>query len=262
MRVVTFLTDYGLADPFVGLCHAVLQQAAPGVRVVDLSHAVARQDVRQAALLLADCLPWLPHDAVHLAVVDPGVGTGRRPLALSAGNALLVGPDNGLLWPAAQSLGGIAVAVELPVGDELPATFHGRDVFAPAAGSLAAGARPADLGTVIDAAGVIRLALPLAAVTHGIVEAEVVAVDGFGNLQLSARPGDLRDAGVDEPEIAVRIGEGTHLVPRRRTFADVGPGVLVLVTDSVGRLALAVNRGDAAARLGAAVGTAVRLLSR
>ena len=257
MRTVVFCSDYGLDDPFVGLCHATLQRHAPGVVVVDLTHAVARHDVAAGALMLADCLPWLPSDAVVLAVVDPGVGSARRGVAVAAGEAHLIGPDNGLLWPAVEALGGPGSAVRL-ADEGVPPTFHGRDVFAPAAAALAAGAAVTTLGEALDPAGLVTLRLRAARAGAGLVDTEVVAVDRYGNLALSARRADLDRAGLTDRVGVVAAGREVT-VPRARTFADVAPGRLVLLVDAFDRAALAVNTGDAAARLGLARGAAVVL---
>jgi S-adenosylmethionine hydrolase len=160
---ITFTSDYGLDDHFVGVCHGVMARVAPRARVLDVSHAVAAQDVRQGAVVLAQAVPYLPR-AVHLAVVDPGVGTGRGMVAVEAGGQVLVGPDNGLLVWAAEALGGVerVHALENPAFRLAPVsrTFHGRDVFAPAAGHLAAGVDPAELGPGLDPGGLVRLERP------------------------------------------------------------------------------------------------------
>lgn len=241
--IVTFLTDYGLADPFVGICHAVILRHAPDARIVDLTHAVPPQDVERGALVLLDALPHLP-PAVHLAVVDPTVGTDRRAVAVRAGDHHLVGPDNGLLWPALQSLGGATAAVALRrPGDTAARTFDGRDVFAPAAGRLAAGTPLEALGDPVDPATLVTLDLPGTTEEEDGLHCHVLATDAFGNLQLSARPEDLP---VTPPADVLVDG---RTVPYRRTFADVPTGMLVLLADAFGRLQLAVRDGDAARAL-------------
>ncbi|WP_250290807.1 SAM-dependent chlorinase/fluorinase, partial [Frankia sp. CiP1_Cm_nod1] len=165
MGYVSFLTDYGLGDGFVAVCHGVLLRHAPGVRIIDISHLVPAGDVRRGSVVLAQTVGHLP-PAVHLAVVDPGVGTSRRALVVSAPRGVLVGPDNGLLPPAADVLGGVRAAVALAVPHGVPATFHGRDVFAPAAAAVAAGRDPATLGEQIDPHGLLRLAPPVSRLVH------------------------------------------------------------------------------------------------
>ncbi|MEX2621264.1 MAG: SAM-dependent chlorinase/fluorinase [Egibacteraceae bacterium] len=258
---ITFLSDYGLADPFVGVCHAVMARIAPHARVVDLTHGVARHDVTGGATALADCAPYLPR-GVHLAVVDPGVGTDRRAVALTAGGHVLVGPDNGLLLPAAERLGGVDGAWELVTPayrlEPLSATFHGRDVFAPAAAHLARGVPPAELGPGRDPVGLVRLDLPGATQGDGRLQATVVGVDGFGNVALSALGEDLAEVGMEAGDtVAVEVGAGSTTATVATAFAEVPDDVLVLLVDSTGRAALAVNGGDAASLLGAHPGAAV-----
>jgi S-adenosylmethionine hydrolase len=260
---ITFTSDYGLEDNFVGVCHGVMARVAPRVRVIDVSHAVAAQDVRQGALVLAQAVPYLPR-AVHLAVVDPGVGTGRGMVAVEAGGQLLVGPDNGLLVWAAEALGGVerAHALEGPAYRLAPvsATFHGRDVFAPAAAHLAAGVDLAELGRELDHGGLVRLERVGARVDGDRVEASVVAVDHFGNLALDLRRDDLEGVGVAVGDpVEVRVGGRAHRVAFAETFASVPAGDLVLHEDSFGSLAVAVNLGRAADRLGARPGDPVEL---
>lgn len=258
--IIAFLSDYGHDDPFVGLCHAVMAVAAPEVRVVDLSHAVEPQAVRQGALLLADCLPWLPPPIVLLAVVDPGVGTQRRGVVVAAGadRRLLVGPDNGLLLPAARAAGGVTGAWALRPPEGSARTFDGRDVFAPAAARLVSGAAPEDLGTPIDPAGLVTLELPAAHVSAGTVRAEVGHVDRFGNVQLIARPQELAAAGLAPgTPVSVTARVTTVAGTLAEVFADVPVGQVAVLPDSFGRVQVAVNQGSAARRLGAGPGDTV-----
>ena len=260
---ITFTSDYGLEDHFVGVCHGVMARVAPGARVLDVSHAVGAQDVRQGARVLAEAVPYLPR-AVHLAVVDPGVGTGRGTVAVEAGGQVLVGPDNGLLVWAAEALGGPGrvVALENPAYrlEPVSRTFHGRDVFAPAAAHLAAGVDPGELGPELDPAGLVRLERPAARFDRDRVLASVVAVDHFGNLALDLRRHDLEGAGVAVGDtVAVRAGGRAHRATVAETFASVAAGELLLHEDSFGWLALAVNQGRAADRLGAGPGDRVEI---
>ncbi|HEX2032386.1 MAG TPA: SAM-dependent chlorinase/fluorinase [Actinomycetota bacterium] len=257
MRPILFLTDYGLRDEFVGVCHAVMAAAAPGVRVIDLSHGVPPQDVRRGALALLAAAPYAPGDAVYLAVVDPGVGTERAAVAVAAGDALLVGPDNGLLSMAWEALGGADRAVAIDAPAAASATFHGRDVFAPSAARLAAGASIEELGSAVDPASLLRLPVPRPRPAAGGVEAEVIGVDRFGNVQLGARPGDV-PAGLGD---VVRVGAAGSAVPCRRvrTFAEVPPGEVAVLVDSAGWLALVAPGGSAAGILGLRPGEEVLL---
>ena len=261
---ITFTSDYGLADPFVGVCHAVMARIAPHVQVIDLAHGISRHDVQAGALTLADAVPYLP-EGVHLAVVDPGVGTDRGAVAVKAGEHLLVGPDNGLLLAAAERAGGIDAAWELANPayrlEPVSATFHGRDVFAPAAAHLAAGIPPGALGPVRDPAGLVRLDLPRASHGEGTVGGQVALVDGFGNAALSLTRSDLQRLGLRAGDrVTVAVGDERAEATVAVAFADVPDGGLVVLIDSFRRVALAVNGGDAASLLGARPGTPVRLM--
>jgi S-adenosylmethionine hydrolase len=261
---ITFTSDYGLEDPFVGVCHGVMARVAPRVRVIDVSHAVGAQDVRHGAWVLAQAVPYLPR-AVHLAVVDPGVGTGRGMVAVEAGGQVLVGPDNGLLVWAAEALGGVerVHALQNPAYrlEPVSRTFHGRDVFAPAAAHLAAGVDPGELGPEVDPGRLVRLERAGARVDGGRVRASVVAVDHFGNLALDLRRGDLERVGVDVGDpVELRVGGRAHRLVLAETFASVPAGELVLHEDSFGSLAVAVNLGRAAERLGARPGDPIEVV--
>ena len=255
MQPLSFLSDYGHSDEFVGVCHGVIQRIAPGAVVVDVTHAVPRHDVQRGSLSLRDAIPYLPH-GVHLAVVDPGVGGERRGVALRAADGnLFVGPDNGLLWPAAEACGGVVEAVDLAESphrlEPVSATFHGRDVFAPVAAHLALGAQLAAAGQALDPATLHRLELPPSEVSEGRIRTRVVAVDDFGNLQLNLSAHDMRAAGFSPGDcIEVLSRRRTGEAVYARTFADVGERQAVVIEDSSGRIAVAVNQGRAAGALG------------
>jgi S-adenosylmethionine hydrolase len=259
-RPIVFLTDYGLDDEFVGVCHGVIARIAPDARVIDLSHGIPPQDVLRGALLLAGALPFMPEDAVYLAVVDPGVGGPRGAIAVqTARGPLLVGPDNGLLSLAWQELGGAETAVEITAPDVLlepvSATFHGRDVFAPAAAHLANVADLADLGPEVPVDQLQHVHVPAPDVADGELAAVVLGVDRFGNLQLNAKPDDLAEAGLEGIErLRMRHAAGTAEVTPARVFDDVPPGDIALIEDSAGFLAVAANRGNASKLLGIAAG--------
>jgi S-adenosylmethionine hydrolase len=261
--LISFTTDYGTADGFVAICKGVVAGIAPDVTVLDVTHQVPAQDVRRGAAVLAQAVPWLPA-AVHLAVVDPGVGTARRGIAVRTPRGLLVGPDNGLLLPAADALGGPVAAYALTAPEfqlpEVSATFHGRDVFAPVAAHLCLGVDPARLGPAVPPAELHRLPAPLVAVAAGTLRAEVLSVDGFGNVQLAATGADLAAAAL-RPGAAVRVAAAGTVRAARigRTFADVPAGALLVLADSAGHVAVAVNGGNAAALLGVADGAEVVL---
>jgi S-adenosylmethionine hydrolase len=251
---ISFTTDYGLTDGFVAACQGVIARIAPSARVIDVTHQVPAGDVRRGAALLAQTLPHLP-SAVHLAVVDPGVGTERRAVALTTPGGVLVGPDNGLLPWAAEALGGITAAAELTNPDwrvGTSHTFHGRDLFAPAAAHLAAGAALTEAGPAVDPGGLVRLADPVVTVGDGWVEAEVLTVDQFGNLQLAA-------AGSALGRLADRLRVAEVTAVQARTFGDVAAGELVVYADSAGYVSVAVNRGRASVVLGVAPGDLLRI---
>jgi S-adenosylmethionine hydrolase len=263
--VITFLSDYGLADDFVGVCHGVIATICPEARVIDITHGVRRHDVRAGAVILAGALPYVPV-GVHLAVVDPDVGAERRAVAMRlADERLLVGPDNGLLAPAAEVGGGAVEAVEIATSpfrlEPVSATFHGRDIFAPVAARLAAGAALAEAGQPCDPSRLVALELPRPQREAGTLVSHALYVDRFGNVQLDVEHDDLADSGVKlghRVELTVPSG-GLEEAQFARTFADVGPGELLIYEDAYRRLALAVSHGDAAARLGVAVDDEVRI---
>jgi len=263
--VITLLTDYGLADEYVGVCHGVILQTCPTARLIDISHAVPRHDIQRGAVLLMRSLLFMPV-GIHLAVVDPGVGSQRRAVALrTADGRILVGPDNGLLWPVARLCGGIELAYDIGESparlENVSATFHGRDIFAPVAARLACGEPPDALGAPIDSESLERLELPRPQLRDGALLVRVIGVDEYGNIQagadfrelekLSAGPGDT---------LLVTGGHGTAAKVRvARTFADVAADEPLLHADSAGWLALAVNRGSAVERFGLAVGDTLRI---
>ena len=250
--ILTFLSDYGTSDEFVGVCHGVMRRIAPDVPIVDVTHGVPRFGVREGALTLRNALPYMPA-GVHVAVVDPQVGTERRALAVRTAedDRILVGPDNGLLSLAWERFGGAAEAVDISRSkhrlEPLSATFHGRDVFAPVAAALAAGAELRDAGDPLDTDELVVLELPEARREGAAIVAHALAIDGFGNVALNVGHEDALAAGIRMGNRVAVNGVEALVV---QTFADVDTGQLLLYEDAWQALALAVNRGDAAARLG------------
>ena len=252
MTDVTFLSDYGLDDDFVGVCHGVIARIAPDVRVIDVTHGIARHDVRSGALVLRRALAFMPA-GVHLAIVDPEVGARRRAVGLRCAEEgrLLVGPDNGLLMPAAERFGGVVEAVDVgrsPLRLEpMSASFHGRDVFAPVAAALAAGTALAAAGEPLEPDELVVLELPRAQQTADGLLAHVLQTDRYGNVVLDAEHAQLAGSGL-------RLGHAVTVNGRpalyATTFADVPAGGLLLYEDGYRTLALAVNRGSALAALG------------
>jgi len=262
--VITFLSDFGLQDAFVGTCHGVMRRIAPDARIIDITHGIPPQQVLQGALVLANTLPYMP-EGVHLAVVDPGVGSHRRALAVRTGaGRLLVGPDNGLLLVAADVLGGVDEAHELAnpeyALDSVSRTFHGRDLFAPAAAHLALGVAPAELGPPIDPQALVRLDLPEPDVGQNRIRATVLYVDHFGNIQLNLKRRHLEDAGVlPGVTVELELALERYFAVAARTFADARPGDIILYEDSFGNVAIAISGGSAADLFGANASDDVRI---
>jgi S-adenosyl-L-methionine hydrolase (adenosine-forming) len=262
-RPITFLSDYGLSDEFVGVVHGVIAGICPEASVIDISHGVPRQDVQAGALMLAKALPFMPV-GVHLAVVDPEVGAQRRAIALRAGDRLLVGPDNGLLIPAAERFDGVAEVVEISTSpwrlEPVSATFHGRDVFAPVAARLACGAPLASAGAPLDPGELVALERSQPRQEEDALVTHVVGVDSFGNVILDAAGGDVLQRGLRLGDaVAARADSRRVRGVVARTFSDVAAGGLLIYEDAGGSLALAVNGGNAALLLGVRAGDEVRV---
>jgi len=262
---ISFLSDYGHGDEFVGVVHSVIRQIAPAAAVIDVTHEVPAHDVRAGGLALARSAQYLVPGVV-LAVVDPGVATARRAVAVEVGDgaSILVGPDNGLLAPAVAMVGGATRAVELTSTEhrlESPGpTFAGRDVFAPAAAHLCRGVPLDALGPEIDPAGLRPGVLPLPQVEDGGLGAEVLWVDRFGNAQLNVGPDDLAPIGLDGADrVAVTVDGSTRTARRVGAYADLAPGELGLAVDSYGLLALILDQRSAAGELGLSASAAVTL---
>lgn len=265
--LISFLSDFG-GESAPATCRGVMWGIAPDARLLDLNHHVPKFAVRDGAFLLSRAVGYLPV-GVHLAVVDPGVGTARRPVALRAARGdTLVGPDNGLLLPAARVLGGVTAAHQLTNRElflaEVSSTFHGRDLFAPVAAHLAAGVPLERVGPAIAPASLVDLRLPEPVVVHAGLETAVLFIDSFGNVRLAGQPEDL--AAVVGPLeggrlLRLRVGDGGSVeVPWHATFGAVGAGQPLLYDDAdYDGLALAVNQGSAAERFGLAIDDLVRI---
>jgi len=254
-RPITFLSDYGTEDEFAGICRAVIARIAPDASVIDLAHGIPRHAVDRGAAVLAAALPYAPA-GIHLAVVDPGVGSPRRAVAarVSVEERVLVGPDNGLLWPAVERLGGAVEAVDVSLSafrlEPISATFHGRDVFAPVAAHLARGAPLSEAGEPIPADSLARLERGEPSIEPGRVTATVVSVDRFGNAALDLADRHLPETGLRlGRRLTVEVPGAVHDAVFALTFADVATGALILYRDSSDSLALALNRGSAAEAL-------------
>jgi len=264
IRPICFLSDYGLGDDFVGLCKGVMLRIAPRATIIDLTHDVPGFEVEVGAEILEHATRYMPEDAVYLAVVDPGVGTERRGLALQTlKGALLAGPDNGLLVPAAESLGGITAAFSLTNAtyhvQPVSSTFHGRDIFAPVAAHLASGLDPTQLGEALDPASLVRVGTPgIRKEGPNTLATSIIGVDRYGNARLSVpeAEADFEFGAL----LKVEAGEGGGMLARYvETFGHSKVGDLVLVPDSHKRLSLSVNKGNASRALGLKIGDQVRL---
>jgi S-adenosylmethionine hydrolase len=262
--IITLLTDYGRDDDFVGVCHGVIRTIHPEAQIIDLTHGVRRYAVRQGALVLRNTLPYTPV-GVHLAIVDPQVGTERRAVGLrTADGRLLVGPDNGLLSLAWERCGGVELAVDVSRSphrlEPVSATFHGRDIFAPVAAHLARGAALEDAGDPLDPAELTTVELPEPRVDDGAVVAHALVIDRFGNAALNVGHEDMAGTGITlGGTVELEVAHERYLATYAQTFADVKPGELIVYQDAYRTLALAVNRGDAAGTLGVGVDAEVRL---
>ncbi len=261
---ITFLSDFGLKDDFVGTCHGVMKRIAPEAQIIDITHGIPPQAVLQGALVLANTVGFMPV-GVHLAIVDPGVGGPRRPIVLrDAEDRTYVGPDNGLLLPAA-SRTGIAAAHELANPDyaleTISRTFHGRDLFSPAAAHLARGVALDELGPPVDPEGLVRLDLPELVVTDGGIVATLLYVDSFGNIALNLTRDDVEGLGiVAGARVELELSGERYYAVMARTFADARPGDVILYEDSYKNMSLAISRGSAARMLHAAPGQAIQIM--
>ena len=263
-RFITFLTDFGLRDDFVGTCHGVMKRIAPDVEIIDITHGIPPQAVLQGALTLANTLPFMP-EGVHLAVVDPGVGGARRALALrDAEGRIHIGPDNGLLLPAAEKFGGVAEVHELTNPDyaleSVSRTFHGRDLFSPAAAHLALGLPLAELGPPLAVDALARLDLPRPEIGQSRIRCTVLSIDRFGNVQLNLDRSHLEQVGVvPGTRVELQVASERYYAVAARTFADARPGDIVLYEDAYRNVSVAITDGSAAPMLGIKEGQDLRI---
>jgi S-adenosylmethionine hydrolase len=255
MTIVTLTTDFGLSDPFVGIVKGVLLARAPGATIVDVTHGIPPQDVLAGALVLRQAVPFFPAGTIHVAVVDPGVGTSRRPLCVETSRGLLVGPDNGLLSlaaPRGDLRRVVHVTAERFFLSPRSTTFHGRDVFAPVAAALASGTSAAELGT--EVADMERLGLPSPTVEARRIRGQVIYVDHFGNLVTNIDGETL--ARLEGTPSAIVVG-GMRIPGIAASYAAVPTGSPLSVLNSWGLLEVAVRDSSALKHLGAGVGESV-----
>jgi S-adenosylmethionine hydrolase len=261
---VSFLTDYGHQDEFVGVCKAVMLALAPQLTIIDITHDVPPHDVRSAALTLVRAVQYLP-DGIVLAVVDPGVGTERRAIAVETESGYFLGPDNGLLAPAVAMIGGAGRAVSLTNEEYHLAspgpTFAGRDIFAPAAGYLASGVPLDELGEAIDPIGMTPGLVSLPNEEAGTIVGEVWWVDRFGNCQLNIDPAELQRLGVDiGGRLELRFRDQARMARWVQTYADAKPSELVVLVDSYGLMSVALDQHSAAQELGLRGGSGITVV--
>ena len=260
---VTFLSDFGLQDDFVGTCHGVIKRIAPETQIIDITHGIPPQHVLQGALVLVNTVPYMPV-GVHLAVIDPGVGSSRRALALrDREGRFYVGPDNGLLIPAADRTG-IEVAHELASPEyaleSISRTFHGRDLFAPAAAHLSQGVEIGELGPPVDPDALVRLDLPEPDLGPERISATVLYVDAFGNIALNVTREHVSELGiVPGTQVELELGGERFYAVAARTFADARPGDVMLYEDSYRNMSVAISGGNAGEMLHARPGQSLRI---
>ena len=262
--MITFLSDFGLGDDFVGTCHGVMKQIAPDADLIDITHGIEPQSILQGALVLANTLPYMPV-GVHMAVVDPEVGTPRRALVIRARDGrLLVGPDNGLLIPAAERLGGIVAAYEITNREyalsPVSPTFHGRDIFSPACAHLTRGLDPSELGPAVEVESLVHLQIPEPEIGERRVRATCLYVDRFGNVQLNVHADQVERLGiVPGKRVEVELAMDQFYALAARAFAEARAGDIILYEDAYRNIALAITRGNAAQTFGIHPGMEVRL---
>ena len=263
--IIAFVSDFGLEDTWVGVCHAIMLRACPMAQIVDLGHQIPPFDLHKAAAMAAAGVYQLP-DAIHLIVVDPGVGGARRDLCIvTKRGTRLVGPDNGVLLPAVWRAGGVAAAysldsVKVDPPEPLP-TFHARDVLAPAAAALACGVDASALGNAIDPDTLAPAPFGRCRSEGGYVLGEVLESDRFGSLRFNVPAEELNSLGLGTGHVEIGLGHNTLVVPFGKTFSDVAEGEPVILVDSSGWLTLSVNMGSAIDRYGVESGMRVRLRS-
>jgi S-adenosylmethionine hydrolase len=262
-RTITFLTDFGVQDDYAGVCRGVMKRIAPHVQILDLTHGIGPLAITEGALMLARAIPYLP-EGVHLAVIDPGVGGSRRAIAITARDGrVYVGPDNGLLTLAVPR-SEVAAARHLTNPryhlDRVSRTFHARDVFAPVAAHLAAGAEFDDLGDAVDPETLVCIELPEPVISSAGIRATVLVVDRFGNLQLNLSREHIDEFGAFPGDrVELRFELNPYYAVIAETYSDATRGELILYEDSYGAVAIAISGGDASVLTGAGPGDVVRI---
>jgi S-adenosylmethionine hydrolase len=256
-RIITFTTDFGLEDPFIGVMKGVVLDICPDARLIDLSHAIPPQDLLRAALTLEAAVPYFPDQSIHLAVVDPGVGTDRAAVAIDTGKFVLVGPDNGvftLVLARYPRVDAVRLTEERFFRHPVSPTFHGRDIFAPVAAHIANGVPLSELGAPVE--DLVRLDLPTARIEGDTLIGHVLTADRFGNLMTDVSVEILRQFGAPERYLRIRVG-AEEIVGVSRTYGDATERTPVAYIGSSGRLEIGIRNGNAAQTLGAKRGARV-----
>ncbi|TFH14585.1 hypothetical protein E4H04_09950 [Candidatus Bathyarchaeota archaeon] len=261
MKAITLLTDYGITDSYVAEVKGAILKINPDVAIIDISHDVGNYDIASGAFHMARAAPYFPEGTVHVGVVDPGVGSSRKAIIVKAGSMWFVGPDNGLLAPAAERLG-YEQAWEITSHKLLPRkvsdVFDGRDVFGPTGALLSKGVSPDEIGTSIDE--IIRLPYYQPEITGNIVHGYVIHVDGFGNVVTNITYEALTTIGVSgETVFKLTVDDKQYTAPYVRRFSAVKPGELLLLVAGGGYLEISVNQGNAAKHLGISRGSKISL---
>lgn len=246
MNVIALLTDFGVNDPYVGVMKGVILSINPNAVIVDITHGVGKYQVLQGALILKSCYRYFPKGTVFTVVIDPGVGSVRRALAIRSSSYVFIGPDNGVLAPAAFDDGVIDVyevkRLTLPV---ISRTFHGRDVFAPAAAYISKGVPLGDIGDKISVKDIINIEVGSAEIQGGRVIGEIVYIDSFGNAVTNISPDSLKSLGIREGDLVnVEVNQIHYRIPWVKAYSDVEPGRLLIITDSFNYIELSINQGN------------------
>jgi len=259
MGVVALLTDFGVDDPYVGVMKGIILSINPNAVIVDVTHGIGKYQVIQGALILKSCYKYFPKGTVFVVVVDPGVGSMRRAIAIKTSNYIFIGPDNGILTPAAFDDGVVDVyEVEKYTLPVVSRTFHGRDVFAPVAARISMGKPIEDVGRRISVKSIVSIEISKSETHNGEIIGEVIYIDSFGNAVTNIHPNSLRLLGIEEGDlVSVEIDRIRYEIPWVKAYSDVGKGELLIITNSFNYIELSVNQGNASEALKLKVGSKI-----
>ena len=259
MSVIALLTDFGVDDPYVGVMKGVILSINPSAVIVDVTHSIGKYQIIQGALILKSYYRYFPRGTVFIVVVDPGVGSARRAIVIRTSSYVFIGPDNGILTPAAFDDGVIDVyEVRKYTLPAISRTFHGRDVFAPVAAHISMGKPIEDIGERIDVKGIISIEISRAEIRNGEIIGEIIYIDSFGNAVTNIHPSSLRSLGVEEGGlVSVRVGEVQYETPWVKAYSDVEQGKLLIITNSFNYIELSINQGNASEALKLKIGSKI-----